>query len=147
MRKSSSAVVALVGRHHLKVYTRKTEKSLPEAVQRQNCTQQPREHRKRKLVQSMMCDLGFAVKPVLIMDAKATEHTLHRHGIRKMKHIDVAHLLRVRRVKSEDNLAGIGTKAISNKIIRKHATSMVYVDAQENLKAGDVVELWIEESE
>ena len=46
-----------------------------------------------------------------------------------MKHIDVAHLwlqdevksnrLRVRRVKSEDNLADIGTKALSNKIIRK----------------------------
>ena len=34
-----------------------------------------------KGVQSMMCDLGFAVKPVLIIDAKATEHILHRHGI------------------------------------------------------------------
>ena len=32
--------------------------------------------------------------------------------------------LRVRRVKSEDNLADIGTKALSNKIIRKHETSM-----------------------
>ena len=61
-----------------------------------------------------------------------------------MKHIDVAHLwlqdevksnrLRVRRVKSEDNLADIGTKALSNKIIRKHATSMAYVDAQENVE-------------
>ena len=40
----------------------------------------------------MMCDLGFALKPVLIIDAKATEHILHRHGIGKMKHIDVAHL-------------------------------------------------------
>ena len=77
----------------------------------------------------MMCDLGFAVKPVLIIDAKATEHILHRRGIGKKKHIDVAHLwlqdevksnrLRVRCVKSEDNLADIGTKAISNKIIGK----------------------------
>ena len=68
-----------------------------------------------KGVQSMMCDLGFAVKPVLIIDAKATEHILHRHGIGKMKHIDEAHLwlqdevksnrLRVRQVNSEDNLA------------------------------------------
>ena len=40
----------------------------------------------------MMCDLGFALKPVLIIDAKATEHILHRHGIGKMKHIDVANL-------------------------------------------------------
>ena len=63
-----------------------------------------------KEVQSMMCDLGFAVKPVLIIDARATEHFLHRHGIGKMKHIDVAHQwlqaevksnkLRVRRLKS-----------------------------------------------
>ena len=76
----------------------------------------------------MIRDLGFAVKPVLIIDAKATEHSLHRHGIGKMKHIDVTHLwlkdevkshrLRVRRVKSEDNLADMGTKAFSNKIIR-----------------------------
>ena len=81
-----------------------------------------------KGVQSMMCDLGFAVKPLLIIDAEATEHILHRHGIGKMKHIDEAHLwlqdevksnrLRVRRVKSEDNLADIGTNAPHNSIIR-----------------------------
>ena len=81
----------------------------------------------------MIRDLGFAVKRVLIIDAMATEHILHRHGIGNMKHIDVAHLwfqeevesnrLRVRRVKSEDNLADIGTKALSNEIIRKQATS------------------------
>ena len=44
-----------------------------------------------------------------------------------MKHIDVAHVwlqdevesnrLKVRRVKSEDNLADFGTKALSNKIM------------------------------
>ena len=34
-----------------------------------------------KRVESMVRDLGFAVKPVLIIDAKATEHILHRHGI------------------------------------------------------------------
>ena len=82
--------------------------------------------------------------PVLIIDAKATEHILHLHGIGKMTHIDVAHLwlqdgvksnrLRVRWVRSADILLDIGTKAISNKIIRKHATSMGYVDAPENLK-------------
>ena len=88
-------------------------------------------------------DLYFAVKPVLIIDATATEHILHRHGIVKMKPIDVAHLwlqsnrLKVRRVKSEDNLPDIGTTALDNKIIMKRATSMAYVDAQENLKSGD----------
>ena len=97
----------------------------------------------------MMCDMGFAVKPVLIIDAKATEHILDRHGIGKMKHIDVAHLwlqdevksnrLGVRRVKSEDNLADIATKAISKKITRKPVASMGYNDAQENLKAGNVM--------
>ena len=43
-----------------------------------------------KGVQSMMRDLGFAVKPVLNIDAKATEHVLHTRGIGKLKHIDVA---------------------------------------------------------
>ena len=67
---------------------------------------------------------------MLIIHAKATEHIVQRHGIGKMRHIDVAHLwlqdevksnrLRVRRVKCEDNLADIGTKSLSNKIIRKH---------------------------
>ena len=46
--------------------------------------------------------------------------------------------LRVLRVKSEDNLADIGTTAISTKIIRKHAISMSYIDAQEKLKTGGV---------
>ena len=39
-----------------------------------------------------MLDLGFTVKPVLAIDAKATEHILHRQGIGKLKHIDVAYL-------------------------------------------------------
>ena len=30
-----------------------------------------------------MSDLGFVVKPALIMRVKATEHILHRHGIGK----------------------------------------------------------------
>ena len=45
-----------------------------------------------KGVESMVRDLGFAVKPVLIIDANVTEHMLRRHGMDKMKHIDVAHL-------------------------------------------------------
>ena len=39
-----------------------------------------------------MCDLGFAVKPVLAIDAEATEPILHRQGIGKLKHKDVAYL-------------------------------------------------------
>ena len=109
-----------------------------------------------------MRDLGFAVKPVLVIDAEATEHMPLRHGIGNNEignneHIDVAHLwwqdevksarLKVRSVKSEDNLTDIGTKALSHKIIRKHATAMEYVDAQENLESGDVMGLRVDESE
>ena len=32
------------------------------------------------------------MKPVLAIDAKATEHILHRQGIGRLKHIDVAYL-------------------------------------------------------
>ena len=80
-----------------------------------------------KEVQSMVCDLGFAVKPVLAsIDAKATEHILHRQGIGKLKHTDVAYLwvrsqrLRVRRVRSEENVADLGTKLLSKTMIAKH---------------------------
>ena len=131
-RKSSSAGVALVGRHFLKAYTRK-QKNIASSSLEVELYAAALGASEAKGVQSMMCDLGFAVKPVLVIDAKATEHILHRHGIGKMKHIDVAHLWlqdevksnrsRVRRVKSEDSLADIGTKALSNKNIRKHATS------------------------
>ena len=44
-----------------------------------------------KGVQSMMRDLVFAVKPVLNIDAEATEHILHWQGIGKLKHIDSDH--------------------------------------------------------
>ena len=32
------------------------------------------------------------MKPVLATDAKATEHILHRQGVGRLKHIDVAYL-------------------------------------------------------
>ena len=110
-----------------------------------------------KGVESMMRDLGCAVKPAVVIHAKAKGQALHRHGIGTMNHIDVAHLclqdevksnrLKVRRVESEDNLADIGAMALSSKIIRRHATSMEYVDAREILKSADVMEHWFGESE
>ena len=49
------------------------------------------------------------MKPVLAIDAKATEHILHRHGIGGLKHMDMAYMwthedvtskrLKVRRVR------------------------------------------------
>ena len=71
----------------------------PEAAQKQIRTRQHCERRKRMGV-CMMCDLGFVVKPVLIIDGKATAHILHRHGIGNMKHIDVAQLRLQSEVKS-----------------------------------------------
>ena len=72
----------------------------------------------------MMRDLGFALKPVLNLDAKASEHILHRQGIGKLKHIDVAYLwvqdeirsqrLRVHRIRSEENVADLGRKPLSS---------------------------------
>ena len=143
-RKASFAGVALVGRHLSESYRRKQK------IITRNSAETELHAAAAKVVQSKMCDLGFAIKLVLIIDAKATEHILHRHGIGKMKRIDEAHLwlqdevksnrLKVRRVMREHNLADIGKKALS---IRTHATSMVYDDAKENLKSGDAIGLWV----
>ena len=64
---------------------------------------------------SSLRDLGCKMNPVLANDAKATEHILHRTGIGRF---DVAYWwvqdevrskrLRVRRVKSEENVADLG---------------------------------------
>ena len=40
---------------------------------------------------SLLKDLGYEIKPVLAIDAKATEHILHRQGTGRLKHIDVAY--------------------------------------------------------
>ena len=45
-----------------------------------------------KGIVSLLRGLGYEMKPVLAIDAKATEHILHRQGIGKLKHIDVAYL-------------------------------------------------------
>ena len=92
----------------------------------------------------MMFDLGLAVKPVLTNDAKATDHILHRQGIGKLKHIDVAYLwvqdeirsqrLRVHRVKSEENVADLGTKPLSKIVIAKRCLTLGYV----NMDDGNV---------
>ena len=87
---------------------------------------------------SLLRDLGYEKKPVLAIDAKATEHILHRPGIGKLKHIDVSYLwiqdevrsrrLQVRRVRSEDNIADLGTKPLSKAVISKHCITLGYVN-------------------
>ena len=91
-----------------------------------------------KGILSLLKDLGYEKNPVLAIDAKATEHILHRQGIGKKKHIDVAFLwiqdevrsqrLKVRRVRSEDNVADLGTKPLSKAVIAKHCLTMGYVN-------------------
>ena len=95
-----------------------------------------------KGVQSMMRDLGLAVKPVLAFDTKAVDHSLHRHEIGKMKHIGVSYLwvqdeirsqrLRVRRVRSEENVADLETKPLSKTVIAKHCLTLGYVNMDED---------------
>ena len=85
---------------------------------------------------SLLTDLGYEMKPVLAIDAKATEHILHWQGIGKLKHIDVAYLwmhgdvrskrLRVRRVMSEENVAGLGTKPLSKAVVANHCLALGY---------------------
>ena len=85
-----------------------------------------------------LCDLGNEMQPVLAIDAKATEHILHRHGIGRLKHIDEAYLriqdevrsnkLRERRVKSEEHVSDLGTKVPSKATITKHCTTLGYVN-------------------
>ena len=90
-RTSSSAGVPLVGKHLLQAYTRK-QKIIARSSAEAELYAAALGGSEAKDVESMMSDLGLVVKPVLIIDAKATEHILHRHGIGKMKHIDVARL-------------------------------------------------------
>ena len=89
----------------------------------------------------LLRDLGYGMKPVLAIDAKATEHVLNAQGIGRMKHIDVAHLWmqheigskrwRVRRVKSEENIVDVETKPLSKAVIATHCFTQGHVDIAE----------------
>ena len=135
-RMSSSAGV-MVDRHTLNAYTRKQNVIAKSSAEAELCAAALGAS-EAKGVQSMMCDLVFAVKPVLSIDAKAIEHIIHSQGIGKLKHIDVAYLwvqdevrsqrLRVRRVRSEENVADLGTKPLSKTVISKHCLTLEYVN-------------------
>ena len=87
--KSSSAGVLMLGKHTLKAYTRK-QRIIAKSSADAELYAAALGASEAKGVQSVMFDLGFEVKPVLAIDAKATEHILHRKGIGKLKHRDVA---------------------------------------------------------
>ena len=137
-RKSSSAGVVMLGEHALKAYTRK-QKIIARSSAEAELYAAALGASESKGTVSLLRDLGYEKKPVLAIDARATEHILHRQGIGKLKHIDVAYLwiqdevrshrLRVRRVRSEDNVAELGTKtdqqggdceALSRTGVREH---------------------------
>ena len=70
-----------------------------------------------KGIVSWLRDLGYEMKPVLVIDVKATEYIFHRQGLGKLKHTDVAYLWMqdeirskscVRRAKSEENVRKFG---------------------------------------
>ena len=61
----------------------------------------------------MMRDLGFAMKPVLNIDAKATDHILHRQGVGKLKRIEVAYLWVQDEIRSQRLCTESGAKKMS----------------------------------
>ena len=141
-RKSLRAGVMMLGAHTLKAYTRK-QKVIAKRSAEAELYAAALGVSEAKGVESMMCDLGFAVKPVLAID----EHILHRQGIGKLKHVDVPYLwvqdeirsqrLRVRRVRSEENVADLGTKPLSKTVIAKHCLTLGYVNMDEkNVMSG-----------
>ena len=72
-RTCSSAAVVLVGTNMLESHKRK------------QCAAS-----ESKGIAPIMCHPVFLVKTLLVIDAKATDHVLHRQGMARMKHIDVA---------------------------------------------------------
>ena len=75
------------------------------------------------------------MKLVLAIDVKATEHFLHREGIGRLKNLGVADLwiqdkvrsnvLRVCRVKSEENVKVLSTKELSKASAAQHSQNGV----------------------
>ena len=57
---------------------------------------------------------------MLAIDAKATEHTLHRQGIGKLKHVDVAYLQ-------------TWNEAVSKTVIAKHCLTLGYRNMDEKV--------------
>ena len=129
-RKSSSSGVILLGSHSLKAFTRK-QKIIARCSAEAELSAAALGASESIGVVSLLKDLGYEMKPVFAIDAKATEHILHRQEIGRMKHIDVAHLwkqdavrsmwLRVRRVKCEEHVANLGTRPLSKAVFETHS--------------------------
>ena len=90
-RKSSSAGVVMLGNHTLKAYTRK-QKIIARSSAEAEFFAAALGASELEGIVSLLRDLGYKKNPVLAIDAKATEHMLHRQGIGKLKQKDVAYL-------------------------------------------------------
>ena len=87
----------------------------------------------------MILDLQFA----FVIDAKATEHVLHRQGTDRMKHSDAAHVwlqgearsnsLKVCRVRSAHHVADLGTKALGWAVSARHLGDVNLQDSQSDI--------------
>ena len=127
----------MLGKHTLKTYTHK-QKVIAKSSAEAELYVGALGASEAKGVQSMMFDMSFAVKP-------ATEHILHRQGIGKLKHTDVAYLwvqdeirsqrIQVRRIRSEENVADLGTKPLSKTVIAKHCLTLGYMNMDEEMRS------------
>ena len=74
----------------------------------------------------MMCDLGVAMKLAFVIDAKATEHILHRQESARLSLQDTVRSdrLLVRRVKNERHVADLGAMALGRAVIARHPENL-----------------------
>ena len=90
-RKSSSAGVILLGKNTVKAYTRK-QKIIAKSSAEAELHAAALGTSESKGIVSLLKDKGYELKPVLAIDAITSEHILHRQGIGKLNHIDMAYL-------------------------------------------------------
>ena len=132
-RKSSNAGIVMIGEHMLKGHTRK-QKIIARSSAEAELYAAALGASEAKGMVSLLRDLGYMMTPTLAIEG---QQNTHRQGIGRMKHIDVAHLwlldevrskrLKVRRVRSEDNVSDIGTKVLSRTVIVKHSVTLGYI--------------------
>ena len=76
-----------IARKTLKSYTRKLKIIARSSEEAELCAAAMASESKGTV--QLLQDLGYEMKPVLVIDAKATEHILLRQGIGRLEHIDV----------------------------------------------------------
>ena len=126
-RRSTTAGALIFGRAAIKVITKQQQilaKSSAEAELYAVNTMAGEALSMRSILKDMNINVGI----VLHVDAKATIGILHRHGLGKMKHLQVQHLwlqegirngnFKILKIPTKDNLADIGTKPLAGERIQ-----------------------------